>query len=180
MSRADHLADRSGLEGEGRFLEGRHHATAREEPQVAALVLGARVLAHLEGHVHEVGPFPDALHDRVHPLSGSRLRLRVGVLGQPDQDVPGSDLLRAIVFIGPLVVGHPHPLGVAGQEGLELGVSETSRSSGGLLPSKRTKAIRTSCRRWRSASRASASETATLSASRRPIFWIRSSSRSAS
>src|SRR5690606_12200588 len=57
---AHDLAGLARLEGEGGLLEGRHHLPAREEAEVAALVLRARVLAHVARDRLEVLAAADA------------------------------------------------------------------------------------------------------------------------
>ena len=72
------------LQLEGRLLELRHHLAAREEAELAALVLGAGVLGILLGQLREVGAVRDLLEQL------ARLVLAV------DQDVAGAHLLLGL------------------------------------------------------------------------------------
>ena len=78
------LADLALLQLEGGLLELRHHLPAREEAELAALVLRARVLGMLLGQLRKVGPVRQLLEQI------ARLVLAL------DQDVAGADLLLGL------------------------------------------------------------------------------------
>jgi len=97
--RLDHAADLAGLQGEGGLLELAHHAALREEPQVAALGLGAGVVGVLLGELGEVLSRFGLGLEILGLLLGRFLLLRRGVGLDADEDVPRPDHLGVLELL---------------------------------------------------------------------------------
>ncbi len=116
---AHRVAQRAGLQGEGGLVEGRHHLAAPEEAEVAAVRLGARVLARLLGDHGELLSSPQPLEHRAGALlhRGDLLVRRIRLHAQ--QDVPRPGLLGHVVEVRALLVELARVLLSLGEEGLD-------------------------------------------------------------